>query len=116
MQLGIRICLRSVPWPLLPEQIFQAWITALVEAGAEVYEALRLQDPSRQDIGSQRIDGKHMRKPILCFQTFRLAVPDCRVVNDRVEAAELIHLLSYRFCLGDTREITNSNRVGSRQL
>ena len=36
----------------------------LVEAGAEVYEALRLQDQSRQDIGSQRIDGKHMRKPI----------------------------------------------------
>src|SRR6266568_924365 len=53
VQFGIRVSLLSLPWTLLPRQVVQACVAALVKARAQIYEALRLLDQGSQDVGRQ---------------------------------------------------------------
>ena len=114
MQLGIGVCLLSLPWAVLPREVLETCITPLMKAGTQVDEALWSLDKYGQDLRCERVDGEHMRQPIFGGDAPRLPIANGRIVNYPVEGAESVDLIRHAASLGDTRQITYDNSLRSR--
>ena len=67
-------------------------MAASVHSAAEVDEASWSIDERCQEVGGEHIDGEQVRVSVDGFDAARFAVPDPRVVNDRVEVSECVGL------------------------
>ena len=86
---------------------------AVVHARAQIDEAGRLLDQSRQYVGSQRVHRKHMRQPIHRRASAVLAVTDACVVYDRVKLTQSVDLVSNCSSFLDTRQVTDHRSFGA---
>src|SRR5215469_12592010 len=87
---------------------------AAMHAGAYVDQPLRPSDKRRQNVGGEHIDGKDARNSRLHLYP-PLARADSRVVDHRIEAAELVDLIGHCCCPGDRREVSGNNSTGARR-
>ena len=84
----------------------QVGFGAAVHAGTEIDQPLRPFDQGGQQIGRKRVDGEDMGKAV-GGRDPPLAIADARVVDHRVEAAELVDLFGDAAGPGDGREVAD---------
>src|SRR5437016_5156628 len=94
---------------MLPREVLQRGIAASMHAGAKVDQALRPVYECGEYVGCERIDGKHFGHAVLGFASLRVSIPDSRVVNHRVERAELVYLFGHAASLGDAPQIAHDH-------
>ena len=113
VQLGIGIGIVSRPGTFIPCEIFQAFVALAVKARTEVNQPAGSCDEAGEDIGSQGIDGEYSRQSIRCADTPWFAVTDTCIVNDGIEDAQCIDLLSHIAAACDGTEIAGHSIVGT---
>src|SRR3984885_636421 len=114
MQFTLGIGRRSVPAPLLPEDIVQTGVRVVVHARAEIDQTLWPFDQRREDIGGKRIDRKDVRQTV-DRDVVAFPIADGRIVNDRVEATERVDLCCDVPGAGDRLQVTCYDRLWGRQ-
>jgi len=114
VQLGIGVSLLSPPWAVLPCEILQACIAALVEAGTQVDKALRLLNQRGQDVRCELIDGKYLRQTVFGRDAPGLPVSDSCIVNHCIEGAECLDLFGHVAGLSDARQIAGDDCLRSQ--
>src|ERR1700757_1119350 len=83
-----------------------------MHAGAQINQSLRSFDQCRQNVGREHIDSEDARNSGLLLHP-PLAITDARIVDYRVEAAELVDLVGNCPCPSDGREVSGNNSPGA---
>jgi len=84
-----------------------------VKARAKVNQPAGSCDEAGEDIGGQGIDGEYSRQSICCGDTPWFAVTDTCIVNNGIEDAQSIDLLSHFTAACDVTEIAGHGIVGT---
>src|SRR6185312_17397554 len=85
-----------------------------MHAAAEVDQAIRTLDQRREHVRRQRIDRQSFRVTLRRRSTTPLEI-DAGVVDDDVQASDLVDLVSDRSCLDSAAEITDDDPCRSRR-